>query len=355
MNNLKNKIKNTKINFSGNFFRSIIIPCAVAVLAVIIGVACGFNKGFDFNGGLLVSVVAETADFSEASEYNEFKATIDDILSDNGVKGSIYLKEKDETTFNDVLVIKIAVEGSKEEIEKLAVLIKSDIVSEFYAETDAEEIELRHLVSVSEFGASYDVWNVLSAILIGLFVVLSICIYIYFRAGINAAMLTLAAGIAGNMFTFALAVITRVELNAFSLAVIPFVGIISALSTFIFAKRAEKLAKSDEFQRKSNFVLANEAVKKGLFSTLLIATASCLVALVFAMANIFNPVLGLGLLIFEAIVAICYVQLFIVPAIFGATFIRRFKKEKVKKQKETDSLKQEEVLKETDLDNLVSN
>lgn len=356
MSNLKNKLNNTRVNFSKNIVTSVIIPCAVLILAIVLGAVLGFNKGFDFNGGILVSVVADTADFSETTEYNEFKNNVDEILLDNGVNGSVYLREKEGTAYKDVLVVKIEYTGTSEEKAELSKEIEKDLIQKFYAETSANEIELRHLVSVSSFGASSNLWTVLSAILASIITVLAICVYIFFRSGLNTAVLALISGVVANMLTFALALITRVQISTFSLAIIPFVGILSALATFMFAKKAEKIVKStDKFERKSNFVLANETVKSNLFGKLLVAITGCLIALVLGLLNITNPVIYFGLLTFEAVVAITYTSLFIIPAIFGLTFVRKFKKEKVKKQKADDNLKEEEVLKETDLDNLVSN
>ena len=73
------------------------------MLAIILAICVGFNKGMDFKGGIIVSVMAEEQNLEEEKEYSTFKYRLDEVLEENGVKGSIYLLEKDSVSYNDVL------------------------------------------------------------------------------------------------------------------------------------------------------------------------------------------------------------------------------------------------------------
>ena len=53
--NIKQKFENSKVNFSGSLFKSIIIPLAIGVLALVFTFVLGFNRGMDFKGGIIVS------------------------------------------------------------------------------------------------------------------------------------------------------------------------------------------------------------------------------------------------------------------------------------------------------------
>ena len=55
--NKKNQMKNIK--FSDNLLKNLILPILVLVVAVVFAVTLGFNKGLDFQGGIIVSVMAD--------------------------------------------------------------------------------------------------------------------------------------------------------------------------------------------------------------------------------------------------------------------------------------------------------
>lgn len=354
MNSLKNKIQNTKINFSKNLIFSLVIPAIVLVFALVLGIVFGFNKGLDFNGGLMVNIVAENYNLEDGKQYNEFITKVNSILKANRVSSAVCLIEKDSQTQEDILVVKIAYNGSEEKQEALVEALKSDLISEFFASATENEIERRNLVEISMFGSSVSSWVIVSSILASLITAILICIYVGFRNDLFTSVLCMISSIVSNVLAFALIVVSRIQTNAYTVSLIPFITIISSLITYLFCKNAKELSKSDKYERKQNNVLANDTIKNSLFSFCLIGVIGLISTLAFALINVCNPVLWLGLSLFVAIIAICHANLFIIPSIFALTYVRRVKKEKVKKQ-ETQKLNESEVLKETDLDNLVSN
>ena len=336
MNKLKNKLQNTKANFAKNFVLNLVVPAVLVVAALVVGIVFGFNKSIDFGGGVMVSVVADNNDLTVATEYNQFVGEVNEVLAENKVGGAVYLLEKDSTTYKDVLVVKIAYNGTEEQTKALADGLKSGLIEKFYAQTSESEIELRNLVVASEFGPSVDSYTVLASVLATLVTVLLICIYALLRSGLDTAVLALLSAVASNVLTFALLMLTRVPLTAPTVSLIPLVAIASALVTFMFAHKAKQNAKSDEYARKQNYVLANNTVKSGLYNTVFVAASAIVVAAAFALVNVCSPVLWFGLALVAGTIAVVYANLFVVPAIFALTFVRKVKKEKVKKEQKAE-------------------
>lgn len=354
MNKMQNKLKNTNFNFSKNIITSLIIPVAVCIVAVVLAIFVGFNKGIDFNGGILVSVVAENHNLEDSADYTAFTNEINTILNNNGVNGAVYMVETDSVTYNNVLVVKINYNGS--ESAKIVEALKSDIVSKFYSEVSESEIELRNLVNVSTFGSSVVGWKIMATILATVIVVIALSVYVALRTmSLHNAILTLCSSAISSVLAVALTIITRIQINAYSLAILPFVSILSSIVTFMYLTKTSEVLKQGNFDRKQNSVLANEAVKASINKFAFISASAVIVFLAVALINLANPVVHLGLLALVAVVAVAYVNIFVIPAIFALTFVRRVKKEKTKKEQKQEKLEEQEVLKETDLDNLVSN
>ncbi len=355
MSNLKSRKVNSKAN-SKNILTSLVVPALVAVVAIILAIVLGFNQGLDFKGGLLVSVTAETQNLQEEIEYNTFKDSVDSVLEANGVKGSVYLVEENAVTYQDVLVVKIDYSASEQDTSAIVEAIKSGLVSEFYSSLSSQEIELRNLVQVSTFGSVVDAWNIVSTILASLVALLIICVYIGFRSDVHTAMLSLLSAVISNLLAVSLIVITRVQTYQMMLAVVPFVAVLSAMLTFMFVKKAKSILKeNDNFVRKSNYALADEAIKRTKKKTLLFVGLFACTLLLVALVNLANPILFLGFALVEAIIATTYTSLYIMPALFGLTYVRKVKREKTKKIEKQEKLEEADVLKETDLNNLVSN
>lgn len=355
MNKLKAKFANIKFGFAKNIITSIIVPSAIALFALIIGIIFCFNKGIDFNGGIIVSVVAEDYNLEESKEYNEFTNQVNTILNNNGVKGSVYLTEKHSNYQNDVLVVKIEFNGTEQEASTIIEGIKSGLISKFYV-GEEDSVKNNHLVEVSTFGASVDSYKIVATILATLVAVIVLCVYVGLRTfELHTSVMALLSSVISCVLATSLIVLTRIQINAYSLSLIPLVSIISAIATFMYAGKVKELLKTGNYERKKNSELAGDAVKQTLTTTLYITIIACVASLIFTFANVTSIVSHFGLSVLVCVIAIAYTNVFIIPALYGLTYVRKVKKEKVKKEQSNQSLNEEEVLKETDLDNLVSN
>lgn len=350
----KSSIKSKKYNLSTNIFTSIIIPIFVVSLAIVIAIFFGFNKGMDFNGGLLVSVVTDQYNLEDSEEYNKFKGEVDKVLESNGVCGSVYLTEKHTEYQDDVLVVKIEY-SSNQNTEKIIEGIKSGLVSKFYAGEESF-VEQNHLVVVSTFGPSVDSFKIVISILATLVTIIAICIYIGLRSfSVHTPIIALLASTISSVLSFALIMLSRIKTYAYSLSILPLVSVVSCISVFMFATKFKQLLKSGMYEKKSNADVSNHVIKQNKIAVICLGIVSVIAGLVFTISNITSTACYLGLSIIVATVSVVYTNVFIIPALYALTYVRKVKKEKAKKEQITNKLDEAEVLKETDLDNLVSN
>ena len=328
MNKLKNKLSNTNFNFAKNIYTSIVVPAVILVVALVFAFVFGFNKGMDFNGGIIVSVVTDEYNLEVSEEYGVFKGKVDKILQDNGVSGSVYLTEKHTTYQDDILVVKINYTG--ENTESIVSGIKEDLIAKFYS---GEEllVEQNHLVDVSTFGSSVDSWKIIASILATLIAVIAICVYVGFRTlSMHAPVMAFVSAVCASILAMSLVMLARIQISIYSLAVIPMVAIISMIGTFIYANKIKEHLKIGDYERKSNSILVNDTVKSGLHITTYLSVLASIVALVFTFANVISIVSHLGLTILVAVVSIAYNYVFVMPAIYALTYVRKVKKEKLK-------------------------
>lgn len=351
---IKDKINNYK--FSKNLYKALIAPIMVFVLAIIFAFTIGFNKSIDFTGGMMVSVVAGTdVKLDDKTTYNEFKTTVDNVLNSNDVIGQIYSVEVNELQ-EYTLVVKFAYSGSDVQKENLATHIKEDLIQEFYASTSVEDIENNSLIIVAPFGSSVDSSIVLTTILATVIASIIMCAYIAIRMGLNAGVLSLVNALLNNIFAFALIMVARVPLTYVTFIAIPFVTIVSIVSSFIYFKKTKDLLQStDNYSKKSNFVLADDAVKQTFDKQVVLAGISAICLLLIGFANLFNTVLFISLSLFTCVASVLYTNILVLPGLFARTYVRKFKKVKQKEAVKEDKLTEEQIMKETDLDNLVSN
>lgn len=351
-------------NFSKNLFNALIAPIIAIILAVVLMFTVGFNRDMDYTGGVYVSIVAvsettgEKLDLNKTEDYNNFKKEVDEVLIENKVKGKIYTIEVNDMQ-ESVLVVKFTFNGNENEKQALIESIKNGLVTKFYSTTPSEDLENNHLVIVNTFGSAIRLKSseYLTTVLATLVCAIAVCIYIAIRMGLNAGILSLCAGLFNNVFAMALICIARVQLTYATIIVFPFVTIISILASYLYFKKAKDLLNTTtNYDRKNNFELANDAVEQTLNKQLLLAGVVGLCLLVIGIFNICNSVLFLSLALFTCVACMLYTNLLLLPGLFARTYIRKVKKNKQKtEKKEEDKLTEEEVMKETDLDNLVSN
>ena len=323
-NSIKQKIQNSKVNFSGSLLKSLILPIVIGIIAIVLTITVNFNKGIDFKGGIIVSFNAgQEVTLTDTSVYNEYKNGIEEVLNDNGVVGNVYTVE------NTSIVVKVEYNLKSANKNSLIKNIKEDLVAKYYSDLDAEEVENRNLVEVDVFGSSITLKVILKTFLATIVSVLLVCAYLGFRFGLHSAVMAMLSSIGSMLLTGALIMITRIPLNTESLIVIPFVTLISVVMSFLYSRKVKSISKnSNDLKNKSNIALCDEAVRKILYGELLISTIMALCIVLFGLFNMSNSIAYLCLALFEAILSALYVNIFVMPAIFALSYVRKVKKEK---------------------------
>lgn len=350
----KSKFSNN-YKFSKNFFMALIAPIVAVVLAVVFGLTLGFNKGIDFSGGVLVSVVAGTeTNLYENDAYNQFKNRLDSVLEGNGLYGQVYSVEINNMQ-EYTLVVKMSY--SNQISEEILQDVKSDLKTEFYPSLSLDDLDNGNYIIVSEFGSSVDNRVFVTTALATIVCALLVCIYIFFRMGLNASVISFVSAVFNNIFALAIVMIARVQITYASIIIVPFVTIASLLYSFIFVRKARNLLKTTEkYDRQNNFVLADDTTKQTLKQQTIIASVIAVGSIVLGLFNVCNSVLFASLAVFTAIACVLYTNVLLLPGLFARTFVRKIKKSKPQKTDSTQtSSLDEKVLEETDLDNLVSN
>ncbi len=350
----KSKFSNN-YKFSKNFFMALIAPIVAVVLAVVFGLTLGFNKGIDFSGGVLVSVVAGTeTNLYENDAYNQFKNRLDSVLEGNGLYGQVYSVEINNMQ-EYTLVVKMSY--SNQISEEILQDVKSDLKTEFYPSLSLDDLDNGNYIIVSEFGSSVDNRVFVTTALATIVCALLVCIYIFFRMGLNASVISFVSAVFNNIFALAIVMIARVQITYASIIIVPFVTIASLLYSFIFVRKARNLLKTTEkYDRQNNFVLADDTTKQTLKQQTIIASVIAVGSIVLGLFNVCNSVLFVSLAVFTAIACVLYTNVLLLPGLFARTFVRKIKKSKPQKTDSTQtSSLDEKVLEETDLDNLVSN
>ena len=338
------------------FVISLIIPCVIALVAIIFAAVFGFNKGMDFKGGIQVSVMAQNVKFESNEEYNEFKAEFDEVLKNNDLSASVYIKELDAETYNNVLVAKI--DYSNDDADILVQKLKDDYISVFYSDRDISEIDNLNLVEVEVFNGYVTSWQLVSSVLASLILALAVCLYMFFRMGLHSSFMGVVFAVLNNLIMFAVIMVTRVKTNAYVTGLIPLITILTLIVTFLFERRAKRLLKTTQgYEKKSNLELATDTIKYNSKRKQVYCYTAFVLTLGFMICNAGSEVFYLGLALLLGLAVVVYNYVLIMPNIFALTYIRKQNKYRINKKvnQNVDNLTEAEVLKETDLDNLVSN
>lgn len=331
MNKLRNKIENSKINFASKFFKGILISTLIVVIALVFGLCFGPNKTLDYKGGIIVSVVADTqTNLNEKDEYKAFKKELDEVLNENNINGKVYtveINEQEEYT----LVVKAENNFKKSELSEKLLEVKNEIVLKFGL--NAEDVENNNLVIVDTFGSSVPSKLWLSIALSTLIAIVIGAIYIFTRAGLFAGVTSVIYSLFNIVIYSAITIATRVPMSYASIYIFPAIAILSLITSFLFAKKVSVLLKeSEKYEKESNDVLVNDAIKSNLYPQVVYSLGLCIFALVIGLANITNSVLFLALELFIAVATVFLTNLFILPGFYAKNYVRKVKKNRQKEQ-----------------------
>lgn len=351
--------KKINYNFSKNLYKALILPITIIILAVLMFFFVGFNKGIELKGGIIASVnVGIENDLSNKKTYSDIKKQVDDIIEENDSVGKIYTIEINDLEEN-VLVVKMEYKGKSR--EKSISDIKTQLIQKFYSTTSLEDIENKNLIEVSVFGSSLNKIDLLKTTLATFIALVLMAAYVIIRQGLNAGVNAFVSSGLNIITAVALMIILRIKVDTLSMLVVPFTAVISMFSAFVYRNKIKNMLNySDKYEKLSNETLANDALEKTAKIYLIMQISFSVAFILTAISSLIvggisSSLAWLMLAFILSLAIINYNNFMCLPGVFARTYTRKVKKTKIKKEVKTEKLDEAEVLKETDLDNLVSN
>ncbi len=341
--NLKQKVKNSNYNFSGNFLYHLIAPLVIIVLGLILALTINFNLGLDFKGGTVATVVVDE-DISVSQNYKDVKDKIDEVLNKNKIDGLIY--QKVETSYyGNAITVKF--DRISDELKET---LREDLISSFYP-TIEDENDLEIFVKVDNFDANVPSGVVLSTALAILVMIIAVFIYIASRFGISAGFVSGMICILDLITLIGLLAITRIQLDISIVSAFVFTAMYSLICSTILFEKVNENSKKEVYAKYSNNQIINVSVKDVLVVNTSLAIFLLLVA--FFMGIVPTTIVrNTSLPIMLGVLIAYYSSMFVTPGLWSRTYIKRRRKEKVKTEddnKPTKNLTQEEVIKEPDV------
>lgn len=340
MNNLQQKINNSKFSITKNFFAFIIIPILILIAGVVLMFTTGFNLGPDYANGITFKVYtnndstiadAQTYDLNKSEDYNAVYEKIETVLNENGLKIKVFRK----TTMNifdyDVYggqAVEVVYQGSNE--------TKGDVREAILQAFDYQTQD-RAVSSFDNLVSKYSFDYVLGVVGAVVFALVAASIYMSMRTKNSFAFLIALLQVALDIFlTLSLILITRIEVNT-TLAIVIISSLVFALINVLLTLTSVKNGeKKGQFEKMKNYEIANTVAKQHAVSRVLVYSILLFALIVIAAATVTGVSnVALGLII--SLVVSYFTSQFILPSIW-ATFTSSKKKKKLYKKEEKDML-----------------
>lgn len=330
MRNFMNNLKNPKYDFTGNFFKALIIPILVIIAGIVMFCTLGFNKSMELNGGTILTVVAEDdADLNKKDDYNELKKQVDNILKQHKLNGQTY-QVVNISSVGMALTVKIDTRNLNDEQKtELNSSLLADIKSNIYASTSLDNDTIEDYVRVETFtGAKYSK-VLLTSLLCSIIAIILVSAYLMWRVNISCGVTAIIFAILGNIFATALIVLFRIPLTVNTFIYIPVITIVSALMCYImYGKTNDVLDESEDNRKLTSKKLANLVAGKSAF---VLSAVFILVSLLVLIVGSFNmPNLrAISLSLCVSILAIVYMIIFMSPYVWALGYVKKAKKVKI--------------------------
>lgn len=327
---LGNKIQNCKYGFVQNFWYHLIAPLCILVLSLVLILCFNFNLGLDFTGGTVVTVVVEQ-DLTVQENYNSVKSQLDDVLSENNIKG-LYYQQETTNYYGDAIIVRF---GKID--EQIAEQLRADLIETFHVSTSQDDLE--RFVQVDDFGPNVQTSVLTSTVLAVLVGILVVLIYMWIRHGTTAGFLSLFIYLFDIIMTISIIGVTRIPVDMSTIISLAFVAMYSLFNTYLFVNKVNSNLKQEKFAKDSKVEISNMTVKSILNVNLLFAC----ILLIFTLLLGVVPTSSVRALSLPCLVGVlvCFLSsVFITPGLWSLTYIKR--KHKVKTTK-----KEEQVVVET--------
>lgn len=350
MKRLDNFYRNSKFDFCKNFWKFAIAPIALVVIAIVLLCTVGFNTGFDFTGGTVVTVFSNndktfvgegvgSYDLDSKEGYNDFIKLINESLKENEISTLSY--QRTIVTIDDLNIVDghaIILKIQNADSEKIDAFTSNLSVKLGYDDaTNTAKAEESIVVSTMSPTISQGTLNL---VIVALIVALAVAfVYLLIRLGLSSAM-TVVFGIAHDvLILLCFALVFRVRVETAYLASVVVIMMFSLINNILLMNNLKNNATNGKFEengkysKSKNFDVANYTIKETLSRNTILAMISlitlCLCAIIATSAvrlAFISLILG--------VIASIYANIFVNPYLWAISYIPNKKKVKVQRPKD---------------------
>ena len=308
-----------------NYLKKGFAAIIMLALALVMFVAFGLNKGFDFTGGTIVTV--------NAKEYTQAVAS-EKINSAFSSQQNLKISSMSVGTTNDekVFTIKYQVWG---EVDKVNIAVEEALFEQFgYDKQDA--VQQNFITMTTNVQPAYNN-SVLTYALLGVVVaLLALAFYMWLRHGLATAITLVASVALDVLMALAIMVIFRIEMSANIGYAISAVAGVSAIFNTLMLYKLRANAFLEENKKKSNAEVAEITANQSFKNSVIFLGAFAVMLLVFAIIA-FGSAGSAVLMVALSLVSVFITTQFVCPNLWQMVFVRKVRQKRTEKAIEIES------------------
>lgn len=308
-----------------NYLKKGFAAIIMLALALVMFVAFGLNKGFDFTGGTIVTV--------NAKEYTQAVAS-EKINSAFSGQQNLKISSMSVGTTNDekVFTIKYQVWG---EVDKVNIAVEEALFEQFgYDKQDA--VQQNFITMTTNVQPAYNN-SVLTYALLGVVVaLLALAFYMWLRHGLATAITLVASVALDVLMALAIMVIFRIEMSANIGYAISAVAGVSAIFNTLMLYRLRANALLEENKKKSNAEVAEITANQSFKNSVIFLGAFAVMLLVFAIIA-FGSAGSAVLMVALSLASVFVTTQFVCPNLWQMVFVRKVRQKRTEKAIEIES------------------
>lgn len=308
-----------------NYLKKGIASILVLALALVMFVAFGLNKGFDFTGGTIVTVSAK--DHTEA----EARTNINTAFSG---QQNLKITSMSVGTANDeqVFTIKYQVWG---DVDAVNLAVENALFDAFeYSQTDP--VQQNFITMTEKVQPAYNN-TVITYALLGIMVaLLAVAFYIWLRLGLGSAVVLVASVVIDVLLALAIMVIFRIEMSANIGYALSAIAGISAIFNALMLNKLRANSFVEENKKKSNAEIAEITANQTFKNSVIFLGGLAVMLLVFAIIA-FGPAGSAVLMVALSLASVFVTTQFIAPNLWQMAYVKKVRTKRTEKAIEIES------------------
>jgi len=294
-----------------------IVSGAIIFIGLMILIIFGFNLGLDFTGGTIITV-RMGEELETTSIYNQNLATIEDILTQNGLTLSSSQKQGEGTDSAIVVKYQDIAGYTDEEMNTLGETVMTQIEEALNAEHSAGF----RIDDTQRIGATSSGELLLYAMLALLATMVLVLIYLAIRFELVSGLVTLMVLVHDVLIMSALVLVFQIQINSPFIAAIITIAGYSINNTIIVFDRIRENRATDKYKDYSHARIADKSVKDMLTRTMYTSFTTIIVILILAIIGV-SAIREFALPIIFGLVSGVYSSTCIAPSLWALIMDKR--------------------------------